>query len=402
VAPLKQRLAALPWGAPWRQTDEGPAQVELGIPLSPDRWSLERLPRRPQWEKKRALFGAALGLGLQGLERAACNLNFSDSPSQSVLSRLVGAKKPPSCVWAVDLGESSVKALQLRNGENGRIEVTDWLHAEHQADEVGLDVEQRNQAIAASLAPLSEKIAGDANCKVICSLPGRQFIVRHRRMPVANDKKSLLAIENAAKEMIPLDLDQLVWRSYQFPRIDELPGAETNIIAARRDQLTRHLAHFERAGIKVHQSQCDVLALYNLAASETMASPPNSEDRTSVILDFGHEGTQLILAGPDYLMHRHIRIGGKSISEAIEKTFQTTLTTCRKIKRNPLMVKSLSRLYGVIEPCWDVLLTEVEKSLEIAQREFGKRGLGKAFALGGGFLQHGALRAVSQWKTHRQ
>ncbi len=397
VAPLKQRLGSLAWGSPWRKADAQAVAMHVGVPLSPQRWNLDTLPRRDQWERKCSLFGVALGLGLQGLDRAVCQFNLSDAKPRSVLGRWIGKEKPPSAVWAVDLGEYSLKALQLRIGEDERIEIIDWLHEEHGADQAGLDGEQRNQRLAECLAKLRDRIDGEA--RVVASISGRHFIVRRRRMPIAKDKKTMLAIENVAKEMIPLDLDQLVWRSHQFPNFEDLPGVETNIIAVRRSELERQQAHFERAGMEVERLQADFVALYNLAASETMAAPPTANDQAALLIEFGHEGVQLVLAGPDFFLHRHIRVGGKSISEAIAQSFQTTWATSEKIKRNPLLVKSLSKLYGVVEPRWDLLFAELRKSLEAGKREFGKLHIGGVHALGGGFMQHGALRALHQFEV---
>src|SRR5262249_4541613 len=58
-------------------------------------------------------FCVAIGVALQGLDRARLNTNLLPPEKSGVLGRLKIRKRPPTKAWGIDLGQDSIKAVQL-------------------------------------------------------------------------------------------------------------------------------------------------------------------------------------------------------------------------------------------------------------------------------------------------
>ena len=388
------------WGDVWRPGSDGPfsTPIELGLRFDESRWDLSETPRRSEWRKANLRFAPALGLALQLLGKGGCTVNMLDE-KKSMLTGLLRRPKPTRVAWGVDMGEFSAKAVKLELRDDERVAISDWLYLEHDANRPGLDDDERTQRLGDAVREIQAWMGDGSDKKIGYCLPGHQFISRSRRAPLVNNRKGRLAMENLARESFPIELDRLVWRYQALESLDDNPGTPILLLATRTEHMEQNLSILEGPKLDPTLVQCDFLAMYNYATYELMA-PDDEERRDPVLLiDFGYTGATVVFCEPDLVFSRALPIGGRQVSEAISKHLQVTWEAAEKIKRNPLRVKNLHELHESVRPRWRHLVTEIEKSIDSCRRELGGGKLRRIHAVGGSFLQHGALRELFSSKA---
>ena len=93
-------------------------------------------------------------------------------------------------VWAIDLGSNALKALQMRQGDEG-LEVIDFAYLEHSHNLSSGDIssDEKEQIIVETLQGfLHEKDL--SKCEVAISIAGQNSFARFINLPPVDAKKS--------------------------------------------------------------------------------------------------------------------------------------------------------------------------------------------------------------------
>src|SRR6476620_9634299 len=119
-------------------------------------------------------------------------------------------------VWAIDIGQAALKALNLVPGENP------------------------DELMAEALATCTDRndVKG---CKVAIAVPGQAGLVKFIKLPPVEKKRIPDIVKFEARQQIPFALEEVVWSYQQIGDADgaaeeEFTMAEVGLFAMKRDQ----------------------------------------------------------------------------------------------------------------------------------------------------------------------
>jgi type IV pilus assembly protein PilM len=359
----------------------------------------------------------ACGLAIQGLERAAIQLNLLPKGSQTRLSRIadmlnedpmawVNRKRLPRSAWGLDLSTSGLKAVKLvAHGERGEVvlEQVDVIPHRKVLSEA-LSDDEAQSLIENTIKQFRER--NDVKADRIClGLMGRMVLSQRFTMPSLAPEKREKAIAYEARRRIPVPLDEAAW-GYEVtaPRKGEQSAREEEIllVAARKPQLLRHLSALRSQNVRIDVIQSDFVALHNYLVYDRLGPEPPEDDASAeprdpvALLDVGSDQTHLVVSSPTSLWHRSSRFGGEQFTRAIVREFQVTVAQAEELKRSPARAESLSRLYAALEPALATLADESRSLIQSFTSHTRAGAIRRLCGCGGSFQLHGLLRFLRE------
>jgi len=115
-------------------------------------------------------------------------------------------------VWAIDIGNSSLKALQLSDA-GGVVEVLGFANIEHSKILTGTNVKpaERDELIALSLHQfVTENNVGKKDV-IIISMPSQNSFARFVNLPPVEQKRVPEIVKFEASQQIPFDISEVQW-----------------------------------------------------------------------------------------------------------------------------------------------------------------------------------------------
>jgi len=302
---------------------------------------------------------------------------------------------PTGLVWAIDLGDSSLKALRLAQS-NGIVEVVDFEHIEHSKILSGKGVEdlERQEIIAISLRQFLENHLLD-NDDVIISVPSQNSFARFVNLPPVEDKRIPEIIRFEAVQQIPFDIDEVQW---DWQMMSDEGGGEkkVGIFAVKSDVINSFLEHFNREDIQVKLIQMAPMAIYNYAIYDRSDLAAAANDAAIVLLNIGAEHTDLVVCTKATVWQRSIPMGGNSFTKAISDAFKISFEKAEKLKRNAATSKYARQILQAMKPVFANYSSEIQRSIGFYSSSNPSTRLVKIAAMGGGTKMRGLLTYLQQ------
>ncbi len=291
-------------------------------------------------------------------------------------------------VWGIDLGRCALKAVKLRPGSDGKVDVLDVEYIEHEVILSQPDAD-RNALISASLEKFLSRhdITKD---QVVVSVPGQHTLARFTKLPPVAPKRVPDIVRYEADQQIPFDLDEVIW-DYQTFQQEGMPDLEVGIFAMKRELIREHLLHFEQASIEPMIVQSSPLAVYNGANFDGMLGGD-----TTIVLDIGADNTDLIIATPDSLWTRTVQIGGNSFTEALVKSFKLSFAKAESLKRTAATSKYARQVFQAMRPVFADLVQELQRSIGFYSSTHRDAEITKVVGLGNAFQLPGLQKYLHQ------
>jgi len=297
-------------------------------------------------------------------------------------------------VWAIDLGNNSLKALRL-SAESGRLEVTGFDYIEHGKILSSGSVKETEceELIALSLRQfVTENDLGKDD--VIVSVPSQNSFARFVTLPPVEKKRIPEIVRFEAAQQIPFDIDDVQW---DWQLMTEGDGAEkkVGIFAIKNEIVTTALGHFQRENVSVRYVQMAPMALYNYAFYDR-AELGRSENQATVIVDIGATNTDLVVCTRSTVWQRCIPMGGNAFTRAIADTFKLSFEKAEKLKRTAAMSKYARQIFQAMRPVFSDLAAEIQRSLGFYSSSNSNVKLSRMVAFGGGTKMRGLLKYLQQ------
>lgn len=291
-------------------------------------------------------------------------------------------------VWGIDVGRCALKAIKLRAGAEGKIELVACDFVEH-AKILSQPDANRGELIAAALEKFLSRndISKDL---VFVSVPGQHTLARFTKLPPVAPKKIPDIVRYEADQQIPFDMDEVIW-DYQLFQTEGLPDVEVGIFAMKRELVREHLLHFEQAAIEPIGVQSGPLSVYNAAQFDGLLS-----EQTTVLLDVGAENTDLVIGTPNGLWTRTIPIGGNSVTDALVKSFKLSFSKAEELKREAATHKHARQIFTAMRPTFADLVQELQRSIGFYSATHRDAALDKVICVGNGFQMPGLQKYLEQ------
>jgi len=297
-------------------------------------------------------------------------------------------------VWAIDIGNNSLKALHLRN-VGGAVEVIGFDNIQHGKvlNGSGVKAAERDELIALSLRQfVKQNDLGKDD--VVVSVPSQNSFARFVNLPPVEAKRIPEIVKFEAAQQIPFDIDDVQW-DWQLMTEADSPETKVGIFAIKSEVVTSVLEHFGRENITVSYVQMAPMALYNYVLYDR-SDLGKSDNQATVILDIGAENTDLVVCTASTVWQRCIPMGGNAFTRAIADTFKLNFEKAEKLKRTAAMSKYARQVFQAMRPVFTDLASEIQRSLGFYSSSNPNTKLSKIIALGGGTKMRGLLKYLQQ------
>lgn len=317
-------------------------------------------------------------------------------------------------VWALDIGQCSLKALRCVPADRPDRIVADAFDYIEYPKILSQPGAEPAELIADALQQFLSRntLKGD---RVALGVPGQTGLARFIKLPPVETKKIPAIVYYEAKQQIPFDLADVVWDYQRMGGELEEEGfaleTEIGLFAMKREQVFRILEPLTQLGIEVDLVQLAPLALYNFFVFDQMPDlgPPEEYDPENpppsiVLLSMGTDATDLIVTNGYRVWQRSIPIGGNHFTKALTKELRLTFAKAEHLKRNISAAEDPKALFQAMRPVFQDFLTEVQRSLTFFSNLHRKAEISRIVALGNAFKLPGLRKYLSQglgYEVHR-
>jgi type IV pilus assembly protein PilM len=297
-------------------------------------------------------------------------------------------------VWAIDIGNTSLKALRLSN-ESGTLEVIGFDHIQHQKVLAGSGIkdQEKQELIAISLRQFVQ--ANDlGRDEIIVAVPSANSFARFVNLPPVEQKRIPEIVKFEASQQIPFDINEVAW-DWQLMTEAGAAEAKVGIFAIKNDVVTAELEHFSRESLEVTYVQIAPMALYNYVFYDR-PDLMRSDTQATVVLNIGAETTDLVVCTKSDVWQRTIAMGGNAFTKAIADTFKLNFEKAEKLKRTAPMSKYARQILQAMKPVFTDLASEIQRSLGFYTSSHSNVKLVRIIAMGGGTKMRGLLQYLQQ------
>ena len=397
--------------------------------------------------RQAGMLWTACGLALQALGLAEVEMDLTPKgQSASLAARVAGVfskdvfswkkERKPIAAWGIDIGNSAVKAVRLRQEdeqspvEMDRLVVIPYGVSLAQADEI----EQVDTIVQTLESLLSlEPLKGD---KICLSLPSQFTFVRMFHLPYLPRNKQTKILEFELGRRLNMPMQEIAWdyhspwdkqieresaRSKSESDKNESPegpppvhpqtaarlGLKENVllVGVKRGPAARILQVFRQASVPVQALQSSPVAMYNglafelqLASAETAwtetVSPPKEPPALTALLDVGRSHTMILISQGDSLWVRPLRFGVDQCLRNVVQQCRISYAQADALLQNPEQIEWFHEVFGTLQPVWETLADDVRTAMEQAAPSFQNTLPKKLLCCGGGMRVHGLLREL--------
>ncbi|MBM4025922.1 MAG: type IV pilus assembly protein PilM [Planctomycetes bacterium] len=296
-------------------------------------------------------------------------------------------------VWAIDLGNNSLKALHLvAVGE--AVQVIGFDHIPHgKILTSGVSAAEREELIAITLRQFVQRndVGFDP---VIISVSSQNSFARFVTLPPVEAKRLPEIVKFEAAQQIPFDMSEIQW-DWQLMSDPDSPEKKVGLFAIKNEIVNAALESFEREELPVSFVQMAPMALYNYLLFDR-PDLANSDKRATVIVNIGAESTDLVVCTASGVWQRCITTGGNAFTNAIAETFKLSFEKAEKLKRTAPVSKYARQIFQAMRPVFTDWSGEVQRSLGFYTSSNPDVKITRVIAMGGGTKLRGLVKYLSQ------
>jgi type IV pilus assembly protein PilM len=297
-------------------------------------------------------------------------------------------------VWAIDIGNNSLKALYLST-ERGVVEVVGYDNIPHGKILSGDNVTdaEREELIAISLRKLVTKYDLSMD-EIAIAVPSQNSFARFVNLPPVEAKRIPEMVQFEAVQQIPFGINDVQW-DWQLMTGPDSPEIKVGIFAIKNDVVSTALQPFTREDIEISYVQMAPMALYNYLLHDR-PDLVTSDSQATVVINIGAGNTDLVVCTPSTVWQRCILIGGNTFTKAIADTFRLNFEKAEKLKRTAPVSKYARQIFQAMRPVFTDLASEIQRSLGFYSSSNPNTKIVKIIATGGGTKLRGLLKYLQQ------
>ncbi len=284
----------------------------------------------------------------------------------------------------VDIGTSSIKVCQLKDGRRGPTLVRfGYAPLPPQAIVDGQVMD------AASVISTLVKVMRDTHIRereVAVSVSGQSVIIRKITVPMMTPAELREQIQWEAEQHIPFDIKDVEVDYQVLKRRPESSQMDLLLVAAKKDHINDYAALVRSAKLRPIVCDIDAFTVQNLFEF----SHGVVEDKTIALLNVGAGLASLnIMSAGVSGFTREIAAGGNSVTEQIQKQLaipfdQAEAYKCGGQAGNPTPHGIVpQQAVAVMEAAADTIAAEIQRSLDFYMATSGETEISTVFLSGG-------------------
>ncbi len=288
-------------------------------------------------------------------------------------------------VIGLDIGSSSVKIIQLKEGKHGYMLVNFGM--------IGLPPETIvDNAImnSAAVVEVIKELLNSTKIKeknVVMGLSGHSVIIKKITLPTMSQEQLEEAIHWEAEQYIPFDINDVNMDvTILNPNSTVAGQMDVLLVAAKKEMVQDYISIAAEAGLTPVVIDVDVFALQNMFEVNYEMNP----GETIVLCNIGASNTNLnIINNGISLFTRDLTVGGNMITEEIMKGLNISFEEAEALK-----VGGQSTLDGdsvipqevdkIIQSVSDMIANEIQRSIDFYTATTADSSIGRIYLCGGG------------------
>lgn len=296
-------------------------------------------------------------------------------------------------VWAIDLGNNSLKALHLV-AVGDAVQVIGFDHIPHgKILASAASPAEKEELIAITLRQFAQRndLGYDP---IIISVPSQNSFARFVTLPPVEAKRLPEIVKFEAAQQIPFDMSEIQW-DWQLMSDPNSPEKRVGLFAIKNEVVSSAMESFEREDLQVSYVQMAPMALYNYLLFDR-PDLAGSDKRATVIVNIGAESTDLVVCTASGVWQRCIMMGGNAFTTAIAETFKLSFEKAEKLKRTAPVSKYARQIFQAMRPVFTDWSGEVQRSLGFYTSSNPDVKVVRVIAMGGGTKLRGLVKYLSQ------
>ena len=295
-------------------------------------------------------------------------------------------------IVGLDVGSSSIKAVELKKGRGG-IEVV-HLGLEHLAPDIVVDSMIVDSGTVSSAI---SKLFSDNGIKtklVATAVSGHSVIVKKISLPSISDAELSDTIQKEAAQHIPFDLAD-VNLDYQIMSEDEgQPQMDVLLVAVKKDKILNYTNVLSMAGKTPAIVDIDALALQNCYEYNYEPSP----NQVVALLNLGASVMNInIVKGTTPLFPRDVSVGGHQYTDSLQKELDLNFEDAEALKLGKRVgTVSEDAKTPILQQVTEIIVLEIQKTFDFFRASASGEHIEKILVAGGSSKVPGLLEGLRQ------
>ena len=270
--------------------------------------------------------------------------------------------KSPKCPIGVDMGENTIKLVQLScnsNGDGNGIQVVTGGSKSRPDDIKHGSAPWQHWCIEVVKSLISSN--GYKGKEIIAAMPAKEVFIDNVKVEHANEENLQELAFKKAKQKLPFETDDALLKC--------IPAEEKNVvvIATERKKIDRYLAIFEKANLNIHSIGIWPLALINTYV-KFFARRKSDSETVALLVEVEQECTNIVVCRHKNLLFAHsIPIGAVQlqVDEMLNRLI-LELEQCKRQFRSLYKKALLERLIFLSGQSLDKdVYTKIAKQMEL-------------------------------------
>jgi len=295
-------------------------------------------------------------------------------------------------IVGLDIGSSSIKAVELKRTRNG-ITVS-HVGLEPLASDIVVD---SMIVDSGSVASAITKIFTDNGIKsraVATSVSGHSVIVKKISMQSMTDQELAVQIQTEAAQHIPFDIAD-VHLDYQI-LTEDLSGPQMDVllVAVKKDKILNYTNALQLAGRQPAIVDIDAFALQN-CYEYNYEPAPNS---TVALLNLGASVMNInIVKGNTPLFTRDVSVGGHQYTDSLQKELDLSFEDAESLKLGQKVgTVSEDAKLPILQQVTEIIVLEIQKTFDFFRATAAGEHIERIFLAGGSSQVPGLVEALRQ------
>jgi len=297
----------------------------------------------------------------------------------------------------IDLGTSSIKAIELEPASDGRALLTNYA----EVSLFGIESGRMNQEysyddeLITHFKALLERISPDKK-EAFMALPAFVGLITLIELPDMNDKEMEDAIRFEAHKYVPSNLAEvsLSWEVVKRKTVpvdgSATPSKKVDVllVAALNKEINRYNKYATEAALSLKFLELETFSL--------VRSVIGNEGGASIMIDIGFKATNIILI-KDGVVHlsRNVGIGGQDMTRTIAQSMNISLDRAEEMKKSTQDFLNVSGSATVF-PSLAIIIAEVERIIQSYTEQEKEKKIERIILSGGSAGLTGLAQFFSQ------
>src|SRR5450755_1819770 len=295
-------------------------------------------------------------------------------------------------IVGLDVGSSSIKAVELKRGRDG-LEVVhlglEPLAPDIVVDSMIVDSGQVSSAIAKLFTDNQIK-----STRVATAVSGHSVIVKRIPMPSMSDQELAETIQKEAAQHIPFDLSdvnldyQILSEEAGSPQMDVL------LVAVKKDKILNYTNVLSMAGKTPAIVDIDALALQNCYEYNYEPAP----NQVVALLNLGASVMNInIVKGTTPLFPRDVSVGGHQYTDSLQKELDLSFEDAESLKLGRRIgTVSEDAKQPILQQVTEIIVLEIQKTFDFFRATASGEHIERVYLAGGSSKVPGLVEALRQ------